>query len=80
MSKKDRRAREQEKPKLSAVDVSIKTDRSKSDFTKRQKVIEVTLQVANCPQAIVAGIDFYPTLHIFGSAQTNLGVHTFSTT
>ncbi|KAK2189689.1 hypothetical protein NP493_99g01034 [Ridgeia piscesae] len=41
VSKKDKRASREDKPKLSTVDVALKTERSKSDFTKRQKVIEV---------------------------------------
>ena len=46
VSKKDRRAaREQEKvAKLSAVDMALKTEKTKSDFIKRQKVIEVCYQ------------------------------------
>ena len=47
VSKKDRRAaREQEKvAKLSAVDMALKTEKTKSDFIKRQKVIEVGYKI-----------------------------------
>jgi len=45
VSKKDKRASREDKPKLSTVDVALKTERSKSDFTKRQKVIEVCYHI-----------------------------------